>query len=151
MYNLAADDVAEAFATGREQQSLDVGGKYKSGGKPPVTEGDQALKLRDLFLDFESECDGIGVQCDLIIEDWQPRLPLRSGERVVFYPVRIPATLIGLLYENGWVPVEWQQPGSVKNFATDKRLRRWDKWVRGSDHQRDAWRHVASRLNALLG
>jgi ABC-type taurine transport system ATPase subunit len=40
---------------------------------------------------------------------------------------------------------------SAMSFATDKRLREWGLWVRGREHERDAWRHVAYRLHSIRG
>jgi hypothetical protein len=88
----------------------------------------------------------------LVFEDWTPRLPLKSGERVVFYPVRIPAMFEGLAWR--CLPpdgVRWQLPSTAMTFATDARLRSWGLWFRGRVHQRDAARHVAAQLNSLLG
>jgi hypothetical protein len=44
----------------------------------------------------------------------------------------------------------FQKASTAKSFATNKRLREWDAWVVGSEHIRDAMRHLGARLNALI-
>lgn len=164
VFDLALGTVADVLREPLECGSLDVGGRNRSekghSSAAHADEVEQAITLTSLWYEFVKVCEGYNspvCACpyDLVMEDWQPRLPLRSGERVVFFPVRIPALFVGMLIGGAsgvdWPDVVWQQPGQVKAFATDARLRRWGRWVRGSDHQRDAWRHIASRLDALLG
>lgn len=45
----------------------------------------------------------------------------------------------------------YQMPSEAKTFAKNERLKMWGLWEKGSDHKRDAWRHVAVRLNRILG
>lgn len=99
----------------------------------------------------------------MVVEEWTPRLPLASAERDAMYPIRIAASLEGLLYRRvSAAPVVvssgtatqgqrlvYQSPSYAKRFATDARLRDWGLWVVGSDHERDAHRHVASWLAGL--
>jgi hypothetical protein len=142
---MVADCVAESVEHERcKSQELNVVGDHD--------EGYQALQLFELYRKFERLCDGI-APIDLVIEEWTPRLPLKSGERVVFSPIRVAERFLGMLQrEYGDEPeVVWQQPSVAKRFATDARLRKWGLWVKGSEHRRDAWRHVCSRLNVLLG
>lgn len=44
----------------------------------------------------------------------------------------------------------FQTPGAAKSFATNQRLREWGAWQVGSEHKRDAVRHLGSALNHLL-
>ena len=123
-------------------------------------EREQAVSLAQLWNEFYFECTvERGMRSDdvrLVVEDWTPRLPLKSGERVVFYPVRIPAMLEGLLgvkwFGAVWQSrgVEYQMPSLAMRFGTNARLRRWGRWVKGSDHRRDAWRHVGAYLSSEL-
>lgn len=48
-------------------------------------------------------------------------------------------------------PVTWRQASQAKSYATNERLKIWGLWEVGSDHKRDAWRHVASEINLLIG
>jgi hypothetical protein len=43
-------------------------------------------------------------------------------------------------------PVVLQTAADAKAFANDARLREWGLWVRGKQHERSAWRHVAMFL-----
>lgn len=95
----------------------------------------------------------------LVIEDWRARLPMRSASRVVLSPVRIASLVIGMLLaskamrglENqtkglirvGDLDVLYQAPVDAKSYASDERLKDWGLWVKGSDHARDANRHMA--------
>lgn len=45
----------------------------------------------------------------------------------------------------------FQKASAAKSFATNNRLRSWDAWTRGSEHARDATRHLALRLSEMLG
>ena len=36
-----------------------------------------------------------------------------------------------------------QNPGDAAAFAKDARLREWGLWIRGKEHERSAWRHLA--------
>jgi hypothetical protein len=49
----------------------------------------------------------------------------------------------------GMVTPDWSLV--IEDWVPRLPLKKWGVWVRGSEHQRDAWRHVASRLNVLLG
>jgi hypothetical protein len=153
--DLSEGMVAECFSGALEKESWEVVGD----------EGEQGLLLANAVAAFVHDLSGYSYSSraaggmvtpdwSLVIEDWVPRLPLKSGKREVFYPVRVPQRMLGRLEESGLFEgggVAWQLASPAKRFATDARLRKWGVWVRGSDHQRDAWRHVASRLNVLLG
>lgn len=39
------------------------------------------------------------------------------------------------------VQCTYQQPSDAMRYATDARLKDWGLWVRGREHERDAWRH----------
>ena len=75
---------------------------------------------------------------------------MANADRSGLYPVRIASCLEGCLVRqippNGIV---YQMPSSAKRFMTDERLRAAGLWIRGSDHQRDAARHMALRLGTL--
>lgn len=36
-----------------------------------------------------------------------------------------------------------QSAGDAKGFATSNRIKEWELWVKGRDHERSAWQHVA--------
>lgn len=119
-------------------------------------EQEQAFALAQEWSEWHRDALMSGIPStavQLVCENWTPRLPLRSGKREVFYPVRIPAAMEGYLGGGlGTLPCDviYQMPSDAMSFCTDKRLRACGRWVRGSTHQRDAWRHIALRLDALL-
>lgn len=43
-----------------------------------------------------------------------------------------------------------QQPSAAMTYATNQRLRDWGAWVVGSEHARDAVRHLCVKLSELL-
>lgn len=47
--------------------------------------------------------------------------------------------------------VKWRQASQAKTYATDARLKLWGLWSIGSAHERDAWRHLASEANEVVG
>lgn len=46
--------------------------------------------------------------------------------------------------------IKWTQASQAKGFATNDRLKIWKMYEVGSEHKRDAWRHVALRVNEIL-
>jgi hypothetical protein len=46
-------------------------------------------------------------------------------------------------------PMILQMAGQAKSYATKARLRDWDLWVVGREHERSAWAHVALFLSRL--
>jgi hypothetical protein len=42
---------------------------------------------------------------------------------------------------------EYQTPSSAKRKVSNERLKRWGMWVKGSDHRRDAVRHMVLRAD----
>ena len=50
----------------------------------------------------------------------------------------------------GPLATHWQLSSQAMNFASDARLKRWGLWVKGKDHERAAWRHLAYFLNGFI-
>jgi hypothetical protein len=46
--------------------------------------------------------------------------------------------------------ITWQQPSQIKRFASNDRLKLWGLYTTGSEHERDAWRHVATKANSIV-
>lgn len=44
----------------------------------------------------------------------------------------------------------FQMSSTAMTYATNQRLREWDAWVIGSEHARDATRHLAAKLSDLM-
>ena len=91
----------------------------------------------------------------LVFEDFVVRLGTgASSKRVLLDPVRVASgcdvlckTREGLR----WAFPEYQQASVAKNYATNERLRAHGMWVKGSEHRRDAVRHMCCRYATLLG
>jgi hypothetical protein len=47
-------------------------------------------------------------------------------------------------------PMILQTAADAKSFATSLRMREWGIWVRGRDHERSAWAHVATCLQRFI-
>lgn len=50
--------------------------------------------------------------------------------------------------DEGWLV--WQMPSMAMTDVTNERMKRWGAWVSGSEHARDAMRHLLSFLKAKL-
>ena len=47
-------------------------------------------------------------------------------------------------------PMVLQSAGEAKGYATNQRLKDWGIWVKGRDHERSAWQHVAAYLHRYI-
>lgn len=112
---------------------------------------EQARKLRDLWVSVEYEWvveRGLDARhAHLIREDFN-LYKFRSSDKKGVYPIWISAMLEGLLDEKAMITA--QQVVQAKRFATNARLKRWGVYVPGSEHKRDAVRHIAFKLNKVI-
>lgn len=110
---------------------------------------DQAREVADSWRSFQAEAVNRGIhpsRIHLVCENYLPD-PRRMGSGAVnLDPVWIGAAVCGLLE---FEPV-WQTPAQAKQYATNDRLRQWGLWVVGSEHMRDANRHLATYVNKLI-
>lgn len=150
-----AKTVGERFAQGSELRSWEVHGD----------ELEQGVQLATEFEAFRRTCWASGVRrVELVIEDFNLRpTGIGSTARAGLAPVRVTSTMLGVRIGKAlqWetttgrvsvgtdVPVVYQQPSEIKGFATNARLKKWGVYVVGSDHRRDAVRHLAVRLAKL--
>jgi len=81
------------------------------------------------------------------IEDFDNRKPLRNREYLA--PVRV-ASKIQFAIEIGLAGqccgLEWQMPAMAMETAPDHRLKKWDLYPPGPDHQKDATRHAITLI-----
>jgi hypothetical protein len=91
--------------------------------------------------------------------DWSPGLvvgaesfDVRRLDRSAAFlsPVRIAHTLDFLFWRRETV-MQWQTPSDAKVTMTDARLKVWNMYTKGPDHQRDATRHCLLWLRKLSG
>lgn len=94
------------------------------------------------------------VRYELVFEDFVVRLgPGASSKRNLLDPERVFWACDTLcLKRDGmrWAFPTRQQPSEAINFATNERLRRHSMWVKGSEHRRDAVRHMCKRYSTVL-
>lgn len=110
-------------------------------------ETDQVIKLCRFFRTVQGLDYKIGPA--VVCEDFDFGSPLADSE--VYSPVRI-AFGLKLCYEQaqlkqfGDARLVMQSRTIAKRVATDERLRAWGLWKPGSDHERDAERHIITAL-----
>lgn len=109
---------------------------------------DQAWELFELYLGFRYRAHielGIAVEdIHLVIEEFELR-----QRNVELSPVQIAAGLeVSARVLAG--SIEYQSASQAMTFATSDRLRDWGVWTVGSEHARDATRHLALRVAILL-
>lgn len=46
--------------------------------------------------------------------------------------------------------IHWQMPSDAKHVANNERLKSYGLWVVGSEHERDAFRHLVLRVDKIL-
>jgi hypothetical protein len=165
--NAEADTVGAALRRARRKGSL---GGAELQGSPES----QARWIAERWVDFHyraiSELGCRSEDVDLVLEAFDLR-----QRNVDLAPVKVTHALLSLLQKPGVDPPSvsqktdesfsfirtgtalwpfgqpiFQKPDQAMTFATNKRLREWDAWVVGSEHIRDAMRHLAARANAVL-
>lgn len=112
---------------------------------------DQARELSGLMWRFRYTANveaGIALgDIHICVEDFVLRMPATTTDLTSCW---VGAGAVAR-YGEGGEDVAWQQPSAAKRFATNERLKLWGLYEVGSEHKRDAWRHVALRANGLLG
>lgn len=133
-----------------------------------TTEGSeygQIKEIANLWMDFYRRCVFEGQMdpddVEFVAEDFVLRPGRHAGGKDGISPVRILWGVEG--YRLGRAdefkgrraskvhnpPIILQQPNQASTFATNPRLKTWGVWVRGREHERSAWRHIALRLANL--
>jgi hypothetical protein len=137
-------------------------GKLAAGSTTLVgPEPDQARELFKLWEAFKSRANAHGIPLDrieLIIERFTLRGGQHAGGRDGTSPERIAWAFEG--YRLGrydtyrrskhYTPIVWQEPGQALTLGTRPRLESWDCWVKGREHERTAYCHMALRVANLL-
>lgn len=127
------------IATMERRHAIEVKGSYQ----------EQAAQLSDLYHAWQGECLNLDVpkpNRHVVAEDFVLRLPATNTNLTSIWVVAAFHGAVGL--DN---VIEYAQASQAKTFAKDERLRLWGLWERGSAHKRDAWRHFALKVNALVG
>lgn len=162
VHNVRRKGIKEVLASGRRYGTAEA-----TGGEPY-----QAAKIVEIWNWFAGMCGRHRIPCTLVFEDFvlRPRTSGASAARSGLTPVRITELVRGMLIaqagmlregvagdglgEPGFIfacdigadQIVLQQPSNAKSFATNDRLKRWGVYEKGSDHKRDAMRHLALYL-----
>jgi len=135
---------------------------YTIGGTPHA----QARQLFSLWRRFYADCltppySATPENVWMVIESFYLSPDASPGGDVLL-STQVAHTLLGYRYgaadefdrshANPIKPIQvaWQTPSEALSYATDERLRRWGLWVKGREHERDAFRHLAYFLNRRI-
>lgn len=108
----------------------------------------QAQLIVEDYLVWRDEATRNGVQrIELVLE----RFHLRQMA-VELSPVEITAAMRAMLLLSNIDVDVYQEPSDAMTFAPHQRLKTWGlyKYGRGSDHKRDALRHLALRVSVII-
>lgn len=109
----------------------------------------QASNIAKDYLNFRELCVLTGIsRIDLIVETFRLR-QMAVDLSPVEVTAALRANLLGLDLPD---LTGYQTASEAKSFATATRLKRWGLYRvgRGSDHKRDALRHLALRVSVII-
>lgn len=142
------DSAWEGVASGR-WESWEVEG----------TPAEQAWEIMGEYADWlerlrsQEKASGDQMTIAFAIEDFTVRLGRgAASRRELLDPVRVAAGCEALSWTRGglrWVQIQYQQP-SERSIYTNDRLREHGMWVKGSEHRRDAVRHLILRYSKII-
>jgi hypothetical protein len=148
----AMETTAETLLGGENLTAMEVYGAPE----------EQAWTIGMEWLDFVAECVLAEVaipDCHLVFESFAVRTVLAelspveviAGVRTLLQPR---GKAVGIIAEVPPWKLDWrsQSAGDAKSFGTSARLRAWNLFDlgRGSNHKRDALRHMALRTKRIL-
>lgn len=123
---------------------------------------EQAWQIMDEFRDRQAIWNISGValpNIHLVCESFALRLKKAHGagsNQRMMDPIRVASGMhtLAMHYLNGdlrsWVHIEYQLPAEAKRYVTNERMRRWGAWVKGSEHKRDATRHMIKKVSDII-
>ena len=152
--------MSSAFAWGRVRDEGTTAERLAArshDGSDTIEDPDWIAQAREIvrrWTAFRVECARAGLPAYFVCEDFL-LTRFKSSDRSGLYPVWVAAAIAG--YRNGLadgyelggfgpaarVEIFWQLPSQAQGYAIDERLKRWGLWVKGREHERDAWRHFA--------
>jgi hypothetical protein len=145
----------ESLRAAKRKKSVEVKGTWL----------EQATTLATLMVRFQYRANvehGIALpNIHFAIEDYVLRMPATNKNLIPVWVAAATAALyIGVqafrdefafeISEPKAADITWQQPSQIKSFATNDRLKLWGIYTTGSEHERDAWRHVALKANSVI-
>jgi hypothetical protein len=123
------------------------------------TPAEQAWQIMDEFRDRQAAWNIAGVaipDIHLVCESFALRLKKAHGagsDQRMLDPVRVAEgmeTLALNVHLVRWIMIEYQSPSAAKKYVTNERMKRWGAWVVGSEHKRDATRHMVKKVSDLI-
>lgn len=133
----------ETMLGATKKKSLEVPGSYLEQGK-------KIASLMNGFMYKANVENGIPLyNIHFAIEDFVLRRKMEGGATGNLTSCWVAAAAVAIFGSEN--QIKWRQASQAKTYATDQRLRLWGLWTVGSAHQRDAWRHVASEVNEVVG
>ncbi len=139
------DSISEAVVQADQLESWEEEGSI----------ADQAQSVVDIMNDWFIEVNMFGnipvPHMFLVVESFVLRQrhadlsPLKLIERIETLWSSVSADPVG-----SWPVIEYQTPSDAKSYVTNKRLREWGGWVVGSEHRRDAMRHLLLKASRIL-
>jgi hypothetical protein len=131
--------IRDAIEAAREVETWECDGDLTG-------QADEITEELEVWLGLKTYTLGVSItNLVFVMEDFHLRQ--RSADLT---PVELRA-LIKDRWNEGWVPIQDVQPSHAKGYATNKRLRDWGIWVKGSEHRRDVMRHLIYKVNQLMG
>jgi hypothetical protein len=124
--------------------------------------GEQAWEIMDEFRDRQATWNIGGValpDTHLVVESFALRLKKAHGAGSnprMMDPIRVTSAMEALSWRyflndlRQWVRFEFQMPSEAKRYVTNERMKRWGAWVKGSEHKRDATRHMIKKVSDIL-
>lgn len=123
---------------------------------------EQGWEIMDEFRDRQTvwNMDGVAFpDIHLVSESFALRLKKAHGagsNQRMMDPIRVIQSMetLALHSLNGelrkWAKIEFQSPSEAKKYVTNERMRRWGAWVVGSEHKRDATRHLVKKVSDII-
>jgi len=124
---------------------------------------EQAWEIMEEFKDRQTNwnmLESVGFpDIHLVVESFALRLKKAHGagsNQRMMDPIRVTSAMHALALHslNGelrsWCHIEYQLPAEAKRYVTNERMRRWGAWVVGSEHKRDATRHMIKKVSDIL-
>lgn len=133
----SVDSIRGAISAAQQLESWEESG----------TISDQVNSVVDIMSDWFCDLNLSGMQLNhmcFVIEDFKLR-QRHADLRPVQFIERLDT-----LWEFGGISVERQTPSDAMTYVTNQRLRAWGAWVVGSEHRRDAMRHLLLKVSRVL-
>lgn len=137
--------VARAIINTRHRLTADRM-RERSHNQSFTLKGDEIAQCFDLarkYAFFKRMCENQQVKSALVIEDFILRPGDHGGGKEGLSPVRIAWGMLGILEglgEHQMSATFWQLPSQAA--VPSERLRDWDAWIVGREHERSAYQHM---------